>query len=74
MDLVVGHLRDGYALLTNQSELMKSSIAFRLIGTESNRDAVGAWVTVTQSGRKTVQQSRQGMVINAQTIESYILS
>lgn len=60
MDLVVGHLRDGYALLTNQSELKKSSIAFRLIGTESNRDAVGAWVTVTQSGRKTVQQITSG--------------
>ncbi|MCU0710890.1 MAG: FG-GAP-like repeat-containing protein [Pirellula sp.] len=60
MDLVVGHLRDNYSLLTNQSESKSSSIALRLIGTKSNRDAVGAIVTVSGEGKKVSQQITSG--------------
>ena len=60
MDLVVGHLRDNYSLLTNQSDTKESAIAIQLIGTKSNRDAVGAIVTLSQAGRKLMQQITSG--------------
>jgi len=46
-------------LLTNVTENLPPSIAFRLRGTKSNRDAIGAIVTVeTEPGRPTRSQSR----------------
>jgi len=46
-------------LLTNVAENLPPSIAFRLRGTKSNRDAIGAIVTVeTEPGRPTRSQSR----------------
>lgn len=59
-DLVVGHLRDPYSLLTNYSESKNSSLTIRLIGTKSNRDAVGAIVTLQKDGEKFVQQVTSG--------------
>jgi tetratricopeptide (TPR) repeat protein/peroxiredoxin len=46
-------------LLTNVTEKLPPSIAFRLRGTKSNRDAIGAVITVeTEPGRPTRSQSR----------------
>jgi len=60
MDLMVGHLRDKYSLLTNQSNTKHLAIAIHLIGTQSNRDAIGAIVTLSQAGRKQMQQITSG--------------
>lgn len=60
MDLVVGHLRDNYSLLTNQSDTKESAIAIQLIGTKSNRDAVGAIVTLSQDSKKLMKQITSG--------------
>ncbi len=56
LDLVVGHLRDRYALLTNTTPQPGSWLAVQLVGTRSNRDAIGAQVTVS-AGQ--VQRTRQ---------------
>jgi hypothetical protein len=60
MDLVIGHLRDNYALLTNQSDTKDSAIAIQLIGTKSNRDAVGAIVTLSRGEQSQMQQITSG--------------
>jgi tetratricopeptide (TPR) repeat protein len=60
MDLVVGHLRDDYSLLTNKSDTRESAIAIQLIGTKSNRDAVGTIVTLSQGEQKQMQQITSG--------------
>ncbi|XZE19061.1 FG-GAP-like repeat-containing protein [Pirellulaceae bacterium SH449] len=60
MDLVVGHLRDPYSLLTNYSETKDTSLTIRLVGTQSNRDAIGAIVTLHNDGKQIAQQVTSG--------------
>jgi hypothetical protein len=45
VDLVISRINETVALLSNESELNRSLIV-QLIGTQSNRDATGAWLTV----------------------------
>ena len=55
-DAVVSHVDGPMALLTNATESAGHGIAFRLIGTASSRDAIGATVTVeTKTGRRVRQ-------------------
>ncbi len=48
-DVVITHLDHPVALLTNQSEPVGKSLSLRLIGTQSNRDAIGARIKVQQN-------------------------
>ncbi len=59
-DFVVNHLLDRAGLVTNQTPAQGQSIAVRLIGTRSHRDAIGATVTVTVAGRRQTQQLISG--------------
>ena len=55
MDLLINHLDQPLALLQNQTETTGSWIQFELIGTTSERDAVGARVVVT-AGKESFTQ------------------
>jgi hypothetical protein len=59
-DLVVGHLEDPSALLTNTTLAAGSRIAMCLVGTESERDAIGTIVTVRVDERTIVRQLTAG--------------
>ncbi|NND99761.1 MAG: CRTAC1 family protein [Pirellulaceae bacterium] len=55
IDLLIGHLDQPTALLKNETPTPGSWIQFELVGTQSERDAIGARVTVT-SGDQTWTQ------------------
>lgn len=59
-DLAVSHLQSPYSLLTNGSRLEKRPLAIRLVGTKSNRDAVGSSVALMQDGKSWTQQITAG--------------
>ncbi|MHC4877507.1 MAG: CRTAC1 family protein, partial [Planctomycetota bacterium] len=59
-DLVVAHLDDEYALLTNTTSPFGNFISLKLIGVESNRDAIGATVRVRSLQRVQFQQITAG--------------
>ncbi|MEZ6137377.1 MAG: FG-GAP-like repeat-containing protein [Pirellulaceae bacterium] len=59
-DLLVGHLRSNYALLTNTTAAAGRSLRLRLIGTHSNRDAIGAQVTLIIGQRQLTSQLSAG--------------
>lgn len=52
-DAVITHLDHSVALLTNRSERVGTPLSLHLIGTQSNRDAIGARIRVQQ--KETVQ-------------------
>ncbi|OYP29466.1 hypothetical protein CGZ80_25040 [Rhodopirellula sp. MGV] len=51
LDLLIGHLERPTALLENRTETDGHWIQFELIGTESERDAIGARLVVTAGGK-----------------------
>lgn len=55
-DLVVGHLSDPVALLSNTSDSAGSSLSIRLVGIQSNRDAIG---TIVKARFGTMTLTRQ---------------
>jgi tetratricopeptide (TPR) repeat protein len=59
-DIVVGHLYDPTALLTNDTANPGRALVLELVGTESERDAFGATVTVEAGGRTQVRQITAG--------------
>ncbi|HUQ71906.1 MAG TPA: FG-GAP-like repeat-containing protein, partial [Planctomycetaceae bacterium] len=59
-DLLVGHLYDDAALLTNTTPDPGRCLALRLIGVQSNRDAIGATVRATIGDRTIVRQLTAG--------------
>ncbi len=59
-DLIVGHLDDDYALLTNTSPNPGNFISLKLIGVESNRDAIGTTIRVRDRQRLQVHQLMAG--------------
>ncbi|HVW02377.1 MAG TPA: CRTAC1 family protein [Planctomycetaceae bacterium] len=57
-DLVVSQIDEPLSVLQNQTERRHLSFAVRLIGSESNRDAIGARLTLeTSSGRQYRQET-----------------
>lgn len=52
VDIIVGHLDTPVALLHNQTETDGNWIQLELVGTKSERDAVGARVVVTAGGEQ----------------------
>lgn len=59
-DLVVGHLFEPVALLTNTTAATGHHLSVQLIGTESNRDAIGTMVHVRIGSRTIVRQLTAG--------------
>lgn len=59
-DLVVSHVNEPLALLSNESTNGHHWVSLRLVGTRSNRDAVGAVVTVHTSQGTQVRQVKGG--------------
>ncbi len=59
-DLVVGHLHEPSSLLTNESAGVGRSLAIRLVGIESNRDAIGTTVEAQIGDRLITRQLSAG--------------
>ena len=58
-DLVVSHLNEKLVLLQNRSRTTNRSLSLELIGTTSNRSAIGASAEITTGSRK-LMRYRQG--------------
>lgn len=58
-DLVVGHLHDSYALLTNTTETRHQYLSIQLVGVQSSRDAIGTTLRA-RIGRRTVVRQLTG--------------
>jgi tetratricopeptide (TPR) repeat protein len=59
-DLVVGHLEDDYALLTNITSKHGNFLSLRLVGTVSSRDATGTSVRISVGRQTQFQQLAAG--------------
>jgi hypothetical protein len=59
-DLIVGHLFDDAALLTNTTATDAGYLAIRLVGAQSNRDAIGTTVEIRIGQRKMFRQLTAG--------------
>jgi hypothetical protein len=59
-DVVISHLEAPVALLTNRSEPIGHYLSVSLVGVSSSRDALGATVEVTSSGRTLTRQLTAG--------------
>jgi enediyne biosynthesis protein E4 len=60
IDIVVNHMDGPPALLRNDTPRAGRWIRLKLVGTRSNRDAIGALVRVTAGGRTIVRQRKGG--------------
>ncbi len=60
IDLVVSHINEPAALLVNESDRGGESLSVRLVGTESNRDAIGAIVRLTVGTTHQIRQRKGG--------------
>jgi enediyne biosynthesis protein E4 len=60
MSAVVNNMSGHPMLLVNEAHNKNYWLAIRTIGTKSNRDGIGAKVTVSAGGRKYVQEVRSG--------------
>jgi len=54
-DFVIANQNAPAAILKNASSAPREAITVKLVGTKSNRDAVGSTVSITQNGRQTSQ-------------------
>ena len=59
-DLVIGHLHDPVALLTNTTAKVGNQLSLQLFGVQSNRDAIGATVRVRIGSRTLTRQLTAG--------------
>ena len=59
-DVVVNNMNDAPSLLHNCTALEGHSLLVELVGTRSNRSAIGARVTVSVSGRRLIDEVRSG--------------
>jgi hypothetical protein len=60
VDIIVNHMDDAPAILLNDTPTANAWIRLVLIGTRSNRDAIGATVRVIAGGRTIVRQRKGG--------------
>ena len=60
LDLLIINLNDRPTLLRNDGEKRNHWLTLKLIGTKSNRDAVGARATIEVGGRKQVAEVQSG--------------
>jgi hypothetical protein len=59
-DVVINNLNDYPALLRNQSPPVNSWLLVKLLGTKTNRSAIGSRVVVDTNNRRQVQEVRSG--------------
>jgi hypothetical protein len=67
LDLVVSNMNDRPSLMVNEGGNRKNFLSLRLIGTKSNRNAIGARVTVVAGPRKLVDEVRSGSTFMSQS-------
>lgn len=60
VDVFVNNMNERPSLLRNDSPLKGGFLSLRLVGTNSNRDAIGARVAVVAGTRRMVQEVRSG--------------
>jgi enediyne biosynthesis protein E4 len=60
IDVVINNLNDVPSLLRNQSPSTNSWIVVRLVGTRTNRAAIGSRVIIESDGRRQMQEVRSG--------------
>jgi hypothetical protein len=60
VDIVINNLNDYPALLRNQAPPSNSWVLVKLIGTKTNRSAIGSRVVVEADSRRQVQEVRSG--------------
>jgi len=60
VDIVILNVSGPPTLLINRSETANHSVLFKLIGTKSNKAAIGARVTVAAGGLKQIDEVRSG--------------
>ncbi len=60
LDIVVTNMNQPPSLLINEGGNAQNYLSLRLTGTKSNRDAIGARVTLYTAGRKFAQEVRSG--------------
>ena len=65
LEAVVNNLSDLPMLLVNQAKNQNHWLGLRLIGTTSNRDAIGAHVTIIGTKRRWVDEVRSGSSYNS---------
>jgi len=60
LDILINNQNDPPTLLDNESESPGHWISIRTVGTKSNRDGIGARVTLVAGGRRQIQEVRSG--------------
>ena len=60
IDIAINNLNDGPTLLRNQSPSPNAWLLVRLVGTRTNRAAIGSRVLVESEGRRQIQEVRSG--------------
>ena len=59
-DLLIGHLSEDYALLTNKSRVAGKAVTIRLCGVRSSRDAIGTTISYQINGKTIMRQLTAG--------------
>jgi hypothetical protein len=65
MSVVISNMNDRQELLVNQEKYSNHWIAFKTVGTKSNRDGIGARIRVTVGKRVYVNEVRSGSSYNS---------
>jgi enediyne biosynthesis protein E4 len=65
LELIVTNMGEAPSLLRNEKKYPHHWIGFKLVGTTSNRSAIGARVSLEVGGRKLVQEVRSGSSFNS---------
>lgn len=60
LDILINNQNDPPTLLRNEGEIPGHWISIRTVGTKSNRDGIGARVTLVAGGRRQIQEVRSG--------------
>jgi enediyne biosynthesis protein E4 len=60
VDIVINNMNDAPSLLHNFKKGSNRALKLRLIGAQSNRNAVGARVTIEVKGRRSIDEVRSG--------------
>src|SRR5204863_6458701 len=67
LDLAIMNMNDVPSLLRNEGGNRNRFLNVRLVGTKSNRSAIGARVTVTAGGRTLIDEVRSGSTFMSQS-------
>ncbi len=60
LEILINNQNDPPTLLRNEGEQTGHWISIRTVGTKSNRDGIGALVTLLAGGRRQIQEVRSG--------------